>query len=418
MRIAILGESYLPYRSGVTFATDALARGLVAAGQEVMLAVPRPRDPAPPVAGLRFSWLPSYQLPAIAPPGYRMPLPGAWRRTFSELLAFRPDVVHAQSPFTSGALAARVARRAGAPLVFTHHTRFADYRHYLGPLARPGAALTDAYLHRFWRRCAAIVAPSRYLADEIGATLSVVEGAPPLIRVIPTGLDLAAIRALEARDPRPLAGWAPDDVVVVSLGRLAREKSVEDVVRAATTASALVPQIRLLLIGGGPLERSLRRRAASSGGALFVAGAMPRFDALALLKGADLFAFASRSETQGLVLAEALSCGLPVVAREGPAIAESVRDGVDGVLASDLDALAESLAALARDPERRATMRLEASAGADRFDERLRIDEVLRLYRRACRRSALRRCAVPSRPGREPLARARSRRTMRPCESV
>ena len=100
LRIAIFGESYLPYLSGVTIATDALARGLMEVGHQVLLVMPRPAHEPPPPAPHEpaVAWLPSYQPPTPAPPGYRIPIPrpsGALRAA----RAFRPQVVHAQSVF-------------------------------------------------------------------------------------------------------------------------------------------------------------------------------------------------------------------------------------------------------------------------------------------------------------------------------
>ncbi len=383
LRVAIFGESYLPSRSGVTVSTEALAHGLAAAGHEPMLVVPRPGERAPGGRQERFPvvWLPSYQLPAVAPAGYRMPRPLVSARVAAASVeAFQPDIIHAQSPFVSGRLAAGLARRLRVPLVFTHHTRFADYRHYLGPLAAPGAALTTSYLRRFWLRCDAVVAPSAHLAAEIAASLAETPDRArrrPLLRVIPTGLDVAALRAIAPRDPRPSAGWPRDAVVVASLGRLAREKSVELLVDAFEGAVPAEPRLRLLLIGGGPAESGLRARAAALSGRVHLTGALERDAAHALLKGSDLFAFASRTETQGLVLAEALACGLPVVALEGPAVGESIRDGIDGLLVRDPASLAASLLGLATDPARRAAMAAAAREGARRFDRARRIEEMV-----------------------------------------
>jgi glycosyltransferase involved in cell wall biosynthesis len=387
MRVAIFAESYLPYRSGVTVSTDALAAGLAAAGHDVLLVAPRPAAVWPAVpAGVQVAWLPSYQLPALVPPDYRMPLPLAWRAAMREVLDFAPDVLHAQSPFASGLLALRLARRLDAPLIFTHHTRFADYRHYLGPLARPGVLLIGAYLRTFWSRCAAVIAPSHDMACDIEERLAP-DRVRPILRVIPTGLDLMMIRTLDAVDPRPLVGWPDDALVVASLGRLAPEKSVAELVDAVLAARRREPRLRLLLVGGGPLEAALRRRWDDAPDApVHVTGGMPRLDALALLKGADLFAFASRTETQGLVLAEALTCGLPVVARAGPAVGESVRDGVDGAIVASPAAFADALLGLAGDPKRREAMAARALAGSDRFDQSRRVAEMLELYRDALTR--------------------------------
>ncbi len=392
LRIAIFGETYLPYLSGVTVATEALARGLGAAGHEVLLVVPRPAGGAQPgTAGAlgpepRIAWLPSFQVPGPAPRGYRAPLPvpSAALRTAS---AFAPDIVHAQSPFVSGLMARRLARRVGAPLVFTHHTRFGDYRHYLGPLASPGGALVADHPRRFWRGCAAVVAPGSELADEIRNDLGGL--LRPAVVMIPTGLEVAAIRALPAIDPRPLAGWPSDAQVIASLGRLAPEKSVELLVEAFATVVTGSPSARLLLVGGGPSEERLRRRAAEPdlAGRVHLAGRRPRAEALALVKGADLFVSASRTETQGLVLAEALAAGLPVVALEGPGVADSVRDGVDGLVVpaepagERRDRLAAALQELIQQPGRRSSMAAAAVTGADRFSVAARIGSMVALYR-------------------------------------
>ena len=202
----------------------------------------------------------------------------------------------------------------------------------------------------------------------------------PLVRAAPSGVDVDGIRRLPTPDLRAYTVWPADALVVASLGRLAREKNVAELVDAFDQAAATDARLRLLLIGGGPLEEELRRRA-SSGERMRVAGPLPHRDALGLLKGADLFAFASQSETQGLVLAEALACGLPVVAVRGPGVDESVRDGVDGRLVGSIRELAGAIAEMAAAPQRRAEMRAAALEGAARFSLDRRVGEVVSVYR-------------------------------------
>lgn len=394
LRVAIFAESYLPYLSGVTISTDALARGLGAAGHRVLVVAPRPADGSPPpsagAAGPdpEYAWLPSYQPPSPAPSGYRMPwpMPSSALRSAVE---FTPDLVHAQSPFISGLMARRLAQRRRAPLVFTHHTRFGDYRHYLGPLARPGAAVVDAYVRDFWAGCAAIVAPGTELADEIRRRLG--PRRRPVVRAIPTGIEVAAIRALPVPDLRGVAGWPAETVVVATLGRLAPEKSVEVLVDAFALAARVDPALRLVLVGGGPSEAALRDRATRPdlAGRLHLTGQLPHLDGISLIRAADLFAFVSLTETQGLVLAEALAGGLPVVALDGPGIADSVRDGVDGLVVAAEPAesrtarVAAAVGALAADSPRRKAMAIAAAEGAIRFDAAGRVAEVVALYREA-----------------------------------
>jgi glycosyltransferase involved in cell wall biosynthesis len=391
MRVLLTTESYLPYLSGVTISVDSLARGLGARGHEVLVLAPRPArgatlEPvASPGPAPRHAWLPSYQPPIVAPPGYRMPAPLPMPAGVREAREFRPEIVHAHSPFVTGRIARRLAGDLAAPLVFTHHTRFADYGHYLGPLAGPGTRLTDAYLRRFWTACAAIVAPSDDLARDIRERL----GAPyaDRVHVIPTGIDVAGIRNLAPIDPRAEAGWPADALVVASLGRLAPEKSPGLVLEAIAVAAAELPKLRLLVIGGGSSEAALRARAERPdlAGRVFLTGALPRPVALARLAGADLFLFTSRTETQGLVLAEALAAGLPAVTVDGPGVRDSVRDGVDGLVVphEPADALAQRLAGgivVLADPSRRAAMAERAAADADRFALDRRVGQAVDLY--------------------------------------
>jgi glycosyltransferase involved in cell wall biosynthesis len=391
VRVLLTTESSLPYLSGVTVSVDAQARALGARGHEVLVLAPRPsdgQDPQPvgsPGPAPRYAWLPSYQLPVVAPTGYRMPIPMPWSAAMAEAHRFRPEVVHAHSPFVSGLLARRLARASTAPLVFTHHTRFADYGHYLGPLAGPSARVTETYLAAFWAACAAIVAPSTDLADEIRGRLPIDRRGR--VHVIPTGVDVAGVRALQPRDLRAEAGSPADAVIVASLGRLAPEKSPMDVLEAVALSDD--PRLHLVVVGGGPSEDELRRRAAAPhlAGRVRFTGRLPRPAALATIAGADLFVFASRTETQGLVLAEALSAGLPAVAIDGPGVRDSVRDGLDGIVVAAQPAegrarrLAAVLSELASDTDRRARMAARARDDADRFSIDRRADELEGLYR-------------------------------------
>ncbi len=390
LRIAIFGESYLPYRSGVTVSTETLARGLAARGNEVLLVVPRPawgeqpgpaeaRGPEPEIA-----WLPSAHPPG-APPGYRVPLPipsAALRRAE----AMEPDIVHANSPFISGVMARALARGVRAPLVFTHHTRFGAYGHYLGPLAPVVPRVVERWLTSWWSGCAAVIAPGSELADEIRDARA--PRRRPLVRWIPTGIDVEAIGALPEGHPRRRAGWDHDVRVVVSLGRVAREKNVLTLVDAFAAAARRRPRLRLLFVGGGPAEAAVRAHAEALGLAdrVYVTGGLPREVALMLVKASDIFAFASLTETQGLVLAEALACGLSVAAIEGPGVAGTIRAGRDGFLVpadpADTQAarLGDAIGRLASDRRLREQMAAAALTGARRFDAGKLVARVEDLY--------------------------------------
>jgi len=161
------------------------------------------------------------------------------------------------------------------------------------------------------------------------------------------------------------------------------------ILEAMAVAAGRVPALRLLVIGGGPSEPELLERAARPdlAGSVQFTGGLPRTEALARLAGADLFVFASRTETQGLVLAEALAAGLPALAVDGPGVRDSVRDGVDGVVvpaapaARRSERLADAIADLAFDPTRRAEMAGRAGGDAARFAVEGRVAETEAVYR-------------------------------------
>ena len=146
--------------------------------------------------------------------------------------------------------------------------------------------------------------------------------------------------------------------------------------------------MRLLVIGGGPSEDGAASDArAAFGGRVHLTGALPRLEALARLRAADLFAFASRTETQGLVLAEALAAGLPAIAIEGPGVADSVRDGVDGrIVAAEPESTRAAQARVGADRARRgrgarARMAERAREDAGRFALPARVAEIEAIYR-------------------------------------
>jgi glycosyltransferase involved in cell wall biosynthesis len=169
------------------------------------------------------------------------------------------------------------------------------------------------------------------------------------------------------------------------VGRLDREKSVERILTAFELVVGTVPRARLVLVGHGTEAEALRRRARALpvGDRISFLGVRPHEALVDCYRAADLFVFASETETQGLVLAEAAACGLPAVTVSGPGCDEAVRDGETGVLTKpDGASLAEAAVGLLLDPERRARMAARARAVAEReFDVRLQIDRTLDLYR-------------------------------------
>ncbi len=374
MRVALFTNNYLPFCGGVTVSVETLRRGLEARGHEPWVLAPR--FPGATEVAPRTLRYPS--IPAATYPQFPLAIPYS-RRLARRVRALAFDVFHAHHPFLLGPAARRLARRQGRPLVFTYHTRYDKYAHYV-PLRRDLVEAAARLLStRFAARADAIIAPSAVLRDELRA-----RGVGVPIAVVPTGVDLARFSPGDRTAARRACALEDGGLVVLYVGRLDREKSVDRVLAAFARIAGTLAQARLVLVGQGTQADDLRRMASGLQAAARVtfAGVCAHEALPAYYRAADLFLFASETETQGLVLAEAAACGLPAVAVNAPGCAEVVHDGDTGVLTKgDPSALAEAAIGLLVDPARRATMAARARELAEgEFDVTLQIDRTLAVY--------------------------------------
>ncbi len=376
MRIGLFTNNYLPFRGGVTTAVETLRHGLEAQGHQAWVFAPAWRGPHDdPAFVFRYP-----SVPAPTYPGFAVPLPFSrrWSRAARELDL---DIFHAQHPFLLGVTARRLARAQGRPLVFTYHTRYEKYAHYV-PLPEPlVASLAVRLASRFAASADLVIAPSARIAEALAAL-----GVKARIDVVPTGVPLDLFCPGDRGQARRRLGLAEDAPLCLYVGRLDREKSVERVIGAFGSIALAVSGARLLLVGQGSHEAALRRLAGSSPArsAIHFAGSVAREELPPYYQAADLFLFASETETQGLVLAEAHACGLPAVAIRASGVDEVVRDGETGLLTkADVEELADAAIGLLLDAPRRSAMALAARAlAASDFSAARQVDVMVGHYRR------------------------------------
>jgi glycosyltransferase involved in cell wall biosynthesis len=384
VRIGLFTNNYLPFCGGVTVSVETLRRGLEGRGHEVWIYAPRfpgTREDDPSV--VRFP-----SIPAATYPEFALAVP--WSpRIGRQVRDLDLDVFHAHHPFLLGPAARRLARRVDRPLVFTYHTRYEKYAHYV-PLTRPLVEAAALHLStRFAARADAVIAPSVLIRDQLGA-----RGVTAPIAVVPTGVDLGRFRPSERIAARHALGLAGGGPLVLYVGRLDREKSVDRVLLAFDRVAGTLGGARLWVVGQGKEAEPLRQRAAGlgAGDRVHFAGVRAHESLATWYQAADLFLFASETETQGLVLAEAAACGLPAVAVSAPGCDEVVRDGETGILTkSDPAALAEAAIGLLLDGDRRRAMGARARHIAEQaFDVTLQITRTLDVYAEAQARAARR----------------------------
>ena len=243
------------------------------------------------------------------------------------------DVIHAHHPINLGQVAANKAEELKLPLVFTFHTRYRDYSHYFPMPQQAVQGLVreaiDYWIRDYLKRCDHVVVPSESMRQVLADKYDVKEA----ITVVPTGIDLRPYLKANGRRVRRERAWGRD-FVLISVGRLTPEKGWPTLIKAAAQVMQARPRVRLALVGEGFRQRKFEKLAKELGVAERVefVGKMPFEEIPNYLKAADLFAFASDSETQGLVTLEAMAAGLPVVAVDAIGTSDVVEDGKDGFL--------------------------------------------------------------------------------------
>ena len=216
------------------------------------------------------------------------------------------------------------------------------------------------------QKCQHIVIPSESIKEILVRDYGLEQG----YTVIPTGTNLEPFRRADGKSLRKDKGWQ-DEKVLISIGRLAPEKNWETLLRAVALAYAQHPDLRLVLIGGGSAKESLELLASELGIAERVTfTGLLRFDEIpSYLKAADLFGFASVTETQGLVTIEAMAAGLPVVAVDGSGTRDIVEHGKQGLLVeNDARALAAAIHEVLSDPNKQKRFSNNALRKAKTFD--------------------------------------------------
>ena len=311
MRILYVSDVYFPRINGVSTSIRTFRHDLQALGHEITLVAPDYPQSAtvdePGIVRIAARTIP-------LDPEDRLMQSRALRRIPAHLGARTFDLVHIHTPFAAHYAGLRIARELGLPCVATYHTFFEEYLHHYVPLVP--RALTRAIARGISRRQSnqvdALVVPSRAMLSTLTAY-----GVRSPMTILPTGISLAELKDGDGAAFRRRHDIPADRPVLVHVGRAAFEKNIEFLLRMLTRVRVRHPAVLLVIAGEGPalpgLQRATRRLQLDAN-VLFV-GYLDRAGALLdCYCAGDAFVFASRTETQGLVLLEALALGVPVVA--------------------------------------------------------------------------------------------------------
>lgn len=313
VRVLYISDVYFPRVNGVSTSIRTFRADLANEGVETHLVVPRYDDAAPALVSEEPQVLRVSAARVPGDPEDRRLRWGALTRALDALPREDFDLVHIHTPFVAHYAGTRFARRAGIACVATYHTFFEEYLHHYLPILprRAGRVLARTFTRSQCAQVQALIAPSEPMRAVLGGY-----GITTPIHVLPTGLAADRFRAGDGQAFRARAGVGAAVPLVTYIGRVAHEKNIGFLVQVFVQVLAAVPEALLVIAGEGPARESLRAQVAALGLAQHVhfAGYLDRdTELLDCYAAADAFVFASRTETQGLVLLEAMAQGAPVV---------------------------------------------------------------------------------------------------------
>ena len=376
MNILILTNTFTPHVGGVARSVAAFSEEYRKRGHRVLVVAPEfpdmPRDEADVVR------VPALQNFNASDFSVVLPIHPPLSETID---AFRPDIVHSQHPYLLGMAAMRIARHRELPLVFTHHTLYEQYTHYVLGDSPALKRFVVELATRYANLSDQVFAPSESIRD-----LLQTRGVTSPITVVPTGVRLENFSSGDGRAFRRQRGIPEDAFVLGHLGRLAPEKNLEFLAQAVADFILCNDRAHFLVIGSGPSEKTIRNIFARAGieSRLFVVGTLQQQQLADALHAMDVFAFSSRSETQGMVLTEAMAAGLPIVALDASGVREVVKDRQNGCLLQGtatpaaFSATLQWLAGLA--PEQMRPLKQAALDTAEAFSMSRSADKALACY--------------------------------------
>lgn len=376
MRVLMVSDVYFPRVNGVSTSIETFRQALAGRGVEVRLVAPRYGD-EPDEAGI-------LRVPGRPVPGDPEDRLAGWRamRQTVEQAAAGCDLIHIQTPFLAHYAGLKAARRHGLPVVATYHTLFEEYVHHYAPFL-PAAWLKGLARGFSRRQCNAldgVIVPSMAMGRRLAGY-----GVHVPIHVLPTGIPLGRFKGGDGAAFRRRHGIPPGRPLALFVGRVAHEKNIGFLLEACAEARGTCPDLLLVVTGEGPALDDLRRQAAALGvgDAVYFVGYLDRARELPdCYAAADVFAFASRTETQGLVLLEAMAAGLPVMALSAMGTSDILDPG-RGCFSPPDDPVqfGQALGRFLAQPEAWAGVGQEAAAYAAEWSDEAMAQRLATLYR-------------------------------------
>lgn len=391
MKIAMLTNNYRPFVGGVPISVERQAQELVKLGHQVTVFAPMyESEDKEQAESFRKKILAEDEKAPERVIRYRsqkkkmdngMVYPGIYPAEIFEVFEReRFDRIHVHHPMFVGPWALRLGKKYGIPVIYTYHTRYEDYLHYI-PCFRINERSTivkkkaieciqrnviPSYMSWFCNKCDLVLAPSAGMRQMIREY-----GVHTPTAVFPTGLDGSFFRKNEKRSQEIRKQYAKGKKhLLVTVSRLEKEKNYGFLLRGiAELKREIGDDFHVLILGEGSQKAELKVRASILGiqDVVTFVGNVPNGQVKDYLTAADLFLFASKSETQGIVLAEAMAAGIPVTAVHATGADDIIEDGVNGFLTEEKEEVWAEKVTEALEPETNSRMRRAALISAENY---------------------------------------------------
>ena len=325
MKILITTDWYKPAVNGVVTSVENLTKGLVQAGHEVRILTLSGNIHSAKEGNVYYVGSVSAGM-IYENARLRLLMPA---NMIQDILKWKPDIVHSQCEFSTFGIAREIAYECGIPLIHTYHTVYEDYTHYFCFSHAMGKKVARILTRKILSDVNAVIAPS----EKIQVLLEKY-GVDKAIYNIPSGINMEKYESDKAEQRKRLRdslGIAPDECILLYVGRLAKEKNVDELLGFLTKVS---PKQRMLLVGDGPYRAELEKTAETLGirKQLIFTGMISPEQVADYYAVGDIFISASNSETQGLTYMEAMASALPLLCRADDCLKDVITDGTNGLL--------------------------------------------------------------------------------------
>lgn len=379
MRIAVFTNCYHPLVNGVVGAVSLLRKGFMELGHQVDIFAPKFDDYIDGEPGI-------YRYPAVdLTRKVKYPVAIPYSSKIARVLKDMDfDIIHSHHPFVLGPLALKLARSRKRPIVYTFHTQYDQYTHYV-PLPSPLVRwFSKNQVRRFAQGVDQITTPA-----DTAKQILIKYGVTNDIKVIPNPTDLSKFQKADG-DRVKKEYQLSKEKVLINIGRIAPEKNLELLLESfRIILSKATEPVKLMIVGDGPALKGLKQLASELGigEKVIFTGMVDPALVPNYLAAADLFVMTSKSEVKPLAQLEALAAGVPIVAVSAAGANDTITSGRNGLLVPEnTEAIAGGVLDLAFNPERLANFKHEALQTAERYSHVRIAEEYLRLFNEVLQR--------------------------------